>query len=135
MSWYSDDLYEGFLVHNRMSGAASGIWWLVMICNIGVAQALWWRRVRTSPLLLFITAFFIQIGMWSERYLIVVTSLARDFMPSAWADFHATFWDWATLAGSMGLFFTLLFLFIRLLPMIAIHELRREAVQEGGGQP
>lgn len=135
MSWYSDDLYEGFLVHNRMAGAARGMWWLVMICNVGVAQALWSRRVRTSPVLLFITASLIQIGMWSERYLIVVTSLERDFLPSSWADFHATFWDWATLAGSMGLFFTLLFLFIRLLPMIAIHEIRRETVQEGELRP
>jgi len=71
--------------------------------------------------------------MWAERYLIVVTSLHRDFLPSSWGMFHGTIWDWATLAGSFGLFFTLLFLFVRLLPMIPIAEMRKQTVEEEAG--
>jgi molybdopterin-containing oxidoreductase family membrane subunit len=131
MSWYSDEGFDEYMTHNRMFGPYWPVWWLVMACNIGVTQTLWFKRVRTSPRLLFAAALLIQVGMWSERYLIVITSLHRDFLPSSWGMFHATFWDWATLAGSVGLFFTLLFLFVRLLPMISIAEMRRETVEEG----
>ncbi len=131
MAWYSDEHYDEFMSHNRMFGPYWPVWWTVMACNIGVTQTLWFKRVRTSPRLLFIAALLIQVGMWSERYLIVITSLHRDFLPSSWGMFHATFWDWATLAGTVGLFFTLLFLFIRLLPMISIAEMRKQTVEEG----
>ena len=83
------------------------------------------KRVRTSPRTLFVVALLVNIGMWTERYVIVVTSLHRDFMPSAWGMFHGTRWDWATLLGSFGLFFSLLFLFVRLLPMISIAEMSK----------
>jgi molybdopterin-containing oxidoreductase family membrane subunit len=130
MSWYSDERYDEFMSHNRIFGPYWPVWWTVMFCNIVVAQALWWRRVRTSPGLLFTVSLFIQIGMWAERYLIVITSLHRDFLPSSWGIFHGTRWDWATFIGTIGLFFTLLFLFIRLLPMIAIAETRKEIAEE-----
>jgi molybdopterin-containing oxidoreductase family membrane subunit len=101
-----------------------------MTCNVVVPQALWWRRARITPWLLFIIAILVNVGMWAERFVIVVTSLHRDYLPSSWGMYYPTRWDWATLLGSMGLFFTLLFLFVRLLPMIAIAEMRKITVEE-----
>jgi Ni/Fe-hydrogenase subunit HybB-like protein len=124
MSWYSDDKFEWFQTQNRMFGPYAPAYWLLMFCNIVVTQAVWFKRVRTSPPLLFVVALFIQVGMWTERYVIVITSLHRDFLPSAWGIFHGTRWDWMTLIGSMGLFATLFFLFLRLLPAISISEMR-----------
>ena len=89
-----------------------------------VPQLLWFRSVRPSVPLLWIISIIVNIGMWLERYVIVVTSLSRDFLPSAWAMYHGTFWDYATFYGSLGLFFALLFLFIRFLPVISIAEMR-----------
>ncbi|RYD46147.1 MAG: hydrogenase, partial [Verrucomicrobiaceae bacterium] len=131
MGWYSDDKYEGFLTYNRMFGPYWPVYWLVITCNVAVPQALWLRTVRTRPVLLFVIALIVNVGMWAERYMIVITSLHRDFLPSSWGMFHGTKWDWATLLGSFGLFFTLLFLFIRLLPMISIAEVRKLSVEEG----
>jgi Ni/Fe-hydrogenase subunit HybB-like protein len=131
MSWFGDERYDEFMTTNRMFGPYWFVWWLLMACNIGVPQALWWRSVRTSPILLFVVALLVQVGMWTERFLIVVTSLHRDYLPSSWGMYTPTIWDWATFAGSIGLFFTLLFLFVRLLPMIAIAEMRKQTVEEG----
>ena len=75
-----------------------------MVCNVLVPQALWFKRIRTNPAILFVIALLVNVGMWTERYVIVVTSLHRDFMPSAWGMFHGTRWDWMTLIGSFGLF-------------------------------
>ena len=85
---------------------------------------LWFKRVRTKPALLFISSIVVLIGMWLERYVIIVSSLAQDFLPSSWSIFQATRWDWATYFGTIGLFLFLFFLFIRLLPMISIFEVR-----------
>jgi Ni/Fe-hydrogenase subunit HybB-like protein len=125
MSWYSDDRFDIYMTVNRIFGPYWPAWWLLMFCNVLVPQTLWFKRVRTSPRTLFVVALLVNIGMWTERYVIVVTSLHRDFMPSAWGMFHGTRWDWATLLGSFGLFFSLLFLFIRLLPMISIAEMSK----------
>jgi Ni/Fe-hydrogenase subunit HybB-like protein len=124
MSWYSDDKYEWFMTQNRMFGPYAPAYWLLILCNIIVIQAVWFKRVRTSPGLLFIVALFVQVGMWTERYVIVITSLHRDFMPTAWGIFHGTRWDWMTLIGSLGLFASLFFLFLRVLPAISISEMR-----------
>ncbi|MFL6514589.1 MAG: NrfD/PsrC family molybdoenzyme membrane anchor subunit [Chthoniobacterales bacterium] len=124
MSWYSDDKFEWFMTQNRMFGPYAPAYWLLILCNVIVIQATWFRRVRTSPGLLFVVALFVQIGMWTERYVIVITSLHRDFMPSAWGIFHGTRWDWMTLIGSLGLFASLFFLFLRVLPAISISEMR-----------
>ena len=85
---------------------------------------LWFKRVRLSPLLLFIESLIVLVGMWLERFMIIVSSLAQDFMPGSWGIFQATRWDWATYLGTIGLFMFLFFLFIRLLPMISIFEMR-----------
>jgi molybdopterin-containing oxidoreductase family membrane subunit len=85
---------------------------------------LWFKKFRTTPVLLFISSIIVLIGMWLERYMIIVSSLAQDFVPSSWGLFHATRWDWATYWGTIGLFMFLFFLFVRLLPMISIFEVR-----------
>ena len=89
-----------------------------------VPQLLWFKKVRSSPALLFGVAMFVNVGMWLERFVIVVTSLHRDFLPSSWGMYAGTRWDWATYVGTIGLFLALLFLFIRFLPMISIFEMR-----------
>ena len=109
---------------NRAFGPYGWTFWGLMILNVLIPQLLWSRKIRTNLVLLFLIAFSINIGMWVERFVIVITSLNRDFMPSAWHLYIPTFWDWATLAGSIGLFFTLQFLFMRFLPMISISETR-----------
>jgi Ni/Fe-hydrogenase subunit HybB-like protein len=129
MSWYSGDVFEEYMMHNRAFGPYGWAFWLLMLLNVVIPQVLWLRRVRTNTVLLFFVALSINVGMWLERFVIVITSLNRDFMPSAWHLFIPTFWDWATLAGTIGMFFMLLFLFLRLLPMISISE-TRELVAE-----
>ena len=132
MSWYSDEGFDEFMTVNRALGPYWPVYWTVILCNVLIPQVLWFRVVRYSTLALWVTALFINIGMWAERYLIVVVSLHRDFMPSAWGTFHGTRWDWMTFLGTFGLFFTLLFLFIRFVPMIAMAETRKDLVKEGG---
>jgi molybdopterin-containing oxidoreductase family membrane subunit len=124
MAWYSDDKFEIYLTLNRMFGPYAPAYWLLIFCNVIVPQTVWFKKLRTTPTALFIIALFVQVGMWTERYVIVITSLHRDFMPSAWGIFHGTRWDWMTLIGSLGLFASLFFLFLRVLPAISISEMR-----------
>jgi Ni/Fe-hydrogenase subunit HybB-like protein len=124
MAWYSGDIFEQFMMVNRAFGPYGWAFWTLMLCNVLVPQALWFRRVRTNTVLLFFVALSVNLGMWFERFVIVITSLHRDFVPSSWGRYVPTFWDWATFAGTMGLFLTLLFLFIRFLPMISMSEVR-----------
>jgi molybdopterin-containing oxidoreductase family membrane subunit len=130
--FYSANKFEAYVVTNRAFGPYAPAFWLQILCNVLIPQLLWIRWFRTKPLPLFIVAIFINIGMWVERYVIVITSLHRDFMPSSWGMFHGTFWDWSLLLGSVGLFAALLFLFVRFLPMISIYEMR-ELVHEHSG--
>jgi Ni/Fe-hydrogenase subunit HybB-like protein len=124
MAWYSGNLYERYLMWNRLFGPYWMMYWALLLFNILVPQALWFRRIRTNVVALFVIALCVNIGMWLERYIIVVVSLARDFMPSAWGRYSATFWDYGLFIGSIGLFFSALFLFVRFLPMISIFEMR-----------
>jgi molybdopterin-containing oxidoreductase family membrane subunit len=124
MAWYSDNEFEAYVQLNRLFGRYAPVYWGVLLCNVVAVQVLWSRRMRSSELALFIVALIVLIGMWLERYMIIVTSLHRDFLPSSWGMYQATIWDWATFIGSMGLFLTLFFLFIRFLPMISITEMR-----------
>lgn len=124
MAWYSGNHYEMFVQANRMLGPYAAAYWFLLICNVLVPQALWSRRVRSSIAGLFLIAFVVLIGMWLERFVIVITSLHRDFLPSSWGMYTPTGWDWATYLGTIGLFLSLLFLFIRFLPMISIAEMR-----------
>ena len=124
MAWYSADRYEQFLAFNRALGPYGWAYWMLIACNVVIPQLLWSRRVRRNVPLLFVISIIVNIGMWLERFVIVVTSLHRDFLPSSWGMFYPTRWDFAALFGSLGLFLSLLFLFIRFLPMISISEMR-----------
>jgi Ni/Fe-hydrogenase subunit HybB-like protein len=124
IAWYSADKYEGFMIWNRVTGPYAPVYWALLFCNILVPQALWLRRVRNSVPLLFAISLIVNVGMWLERFIIVVTSLHRDFLTSAWGMYSPTIWDWSTFIGTLGLFVALLFLFLRFLPMISIFEMR-----------
>jgi molybdopterin-containing oxidoreductase family membrane subunit len=124
IAWYSGDKYEGFVPMNRAFGPYAVVYWSLILCNVVIPQALWFRRVRRNVPLLFVLSLVINTGMWLERFVIVVTSLHRDFLPSAWGNYAPTFWDWSTFIGTLGLFVALLFLFLRFLPMISIAEMR-----------
>ena len=123
IAWYSADQYEGFVPINRMTGPYALAYWSLIFCNIAAPQALWFKRVRTSVPVLFVISIVVNVGMWLERFVIIVTSLHRDFLPSSWGC-TPTFWDWSTFVGTIGLFLALLFLFLRFLPMISIFEMR-----------
>jgi Ni/Fe-hydrogenase subunit HybB-like protein len=129
MAWYSANPYEEFMILNRLFGPYAPYYWTLLLCNVVVPQLLWLRRIRSNTVALFIIALIVNVGMWLERFIIIVTSLHRDFLPSSWGMFYPTFWDWATFFGSIGLFLSLLFLFLRFLPMISIFEMR-ELVSE-----
>ncbi len=137
MAWYSGDPYERFQMLNRMLGPYGFAWALTIFCNVLAPQALWLRRVRTSPAMLLVVALVIQVGMWMERFMIVVQSLSRDWLPSSWHMYYPTFWDWATFLGTIGLFGWFFLLFVRFVPSISITEVR-ELVHERrhhGNQP
>lgn len=133
MAWYSGDIFEQFMMVNRAFGPYGWVFWALMLFNVLLPQALWLRRVRTNLVALFFVALSVNLGMWLERFVIVITSLHRDFVPSSWAMYYPTVWDWATFFGSIGLFLTLLFLFIRFLPMISISEVRELVAEQKEG--
>ena len=130
MAWNSGNAFEEYLVHNRILGPYAPVYFLMLLCNVTIPQVLWFKRVRRSPILLFVIAILVNVGMWTERFVIVVISLSRDFLPSSWGFYVPTGWDWLTLAGTIGLFFALIFLFIRLLPVISISEVREMIAEE-----
>jgi molybdopterin-containing oxidoreductase family membrane subunit len=123
-AWYSANEYERYMIHNRMSGPYAPLYWALIFCNGAAPQIFWFSWARSNVVVQFIVAVIVSVGMWLERFIIVVTSLHRDYMPSAWGMYYPTVWDWATFAGTIGLFLALLFLFIRVLPVISIFELR-----------
>ena len=138
-AWYSGNQYEWYMQVNRVLGPYAPTYVGLIFCNILVPQLLWSHRVRSSPIMLFFISLVISVGMWLERFVIVVTSLHRDFLPSSWDMYYPTFWDWSTYLGTIGLFFALLFIFIRVLPMISIFEMRELVEQtsdaENGRKP
>ncbi len=123
-TFYSGNVFEHYMEHNRIFGPYSKMFWALIICNGLAPQLMWIRRCRTSTVWLFIAAMFSSVGMWLERFVIIPTSLSRDFLPSSWGMYHGTVWDWALYIGTIGLFLFLLFLFLRFLPMISIFEMR-----------
>jgi len=128
-AWYGGHDIEEALFHDRMVGTYAAAYWGLIACNVAVPQLLWFQPFRRNPYLLFVIALVVNVGMWLERFVIVVTSLSHDFLPSSWDSYTPTFWDWSLFLGTIGLFAALLFLFIRLLPMISIFEMR-ELVHE-----
>ena len=122
--WYSANPYESFMILNRMKGPYATIYWLLIACNVLAPQAFWFKSMRASIPALFIVSVIVSFGMWFERFIIVVTSLHRDFLPSSWGMYYPTRWDFGMFFGTIGLFISLLFLFLRFLPMISIFEMR-----------
>jgi molybdopterin-containing oxidoreductase family membrane subunit len=130
MAFYSQDIFERYMMMNRMFGPYAVVYWLLILCNIALPQALWFKRVRQNVPALFALSLVVNTGMWLERFVIIVTSLHRDFLPSSWGMYYPTRWDWMTFVGTLGLFLTLFYLFIRYLPVISIYEMRSLVVEE-----
>jgi Ni/Fe-hydrogenase subunit HybB-like protein len=124
IAWYSADKYEMFVPVNRATGPYWWTYWMLILCNVIAPQVLWLKQARSNVLLLFVLSLVVNVGMWLERFVIIVTSLHRDFLPSSWGMYAPTFWDWSTYIGTIGLFVSLLFLFLRFLPVISIFEMR-----------
>lgn len=131
--WYSSSEFEQYLLRNRFLGPYAPYYWAMLAINVLLPQLLWFRTLRRNTLLLFIISLFVLVGMWLERFIIVVVSLHRDFLPSSWEFYSPTMWDWATFLGTIGLFFALLFLFVRFLPIISIFEMRELVSEEEQG--
>jgi Ni/Fe-hydrogenase subunit HybB-like protein len=134
MAWYSGDVFEKAMMHDRAFGPYGWIFWILMMLNCVIPQLLWSRKIRTHDIALFFVALSANIGMWVERFVIVVQSLSHDFVPSIWRVYKPTKWDVLTLLGTVGLFLTLQFLFIRYVPMISISESRELIAQRKEGQ-
>jgi len=123
-AWYSANPYEGYMMLNRMTGPYAPFYWSLIAINACMIQLFWFRRVRDNVTLLFVLSLFVNVGMWLERFIIIVTSLHRDFLPSSWDMYAPTRWDFAMFTGTIGLFLSLFFLFIRFLPALAMFEMR-----------
>ena len=124
ISWYSGNPYEHFAFVNRAFGDYAWAYWIMVTCNVVIPQTFWSKRARTSTAWLFISSILVNVGMWFERFVIVVTSLHHDFLPASWDYYTPTFWDVAALLGSFGLFFFMFTLFVGFLPMVATAEVK-----------
>jgi len=133
LALYSGNKFDVYLVQQRLHGPYSGYYFALILCNIITPQLLWFQKVRTNVAALFVMSLVINLGMWLERFVIVVISLTRDFVPGAWGRYQATFWDYSTFIGTMGLFVSLLFLFVRGLPAISIAEMRELVAHKSEG--
>ncbi len=137
MAWYSASHWEFFMMWNRMFGPMGWAYWVLILTNITIPlTSLWSRKLRVNVLYLFILSIIVNIGMWFERFVIVVTSLYRDYLPSSWGTYRATKWDYMLFIGTWGLFTTLFLLFVRFLPMIPMSEIRmmlpQTKIEHGG---
>ena len=124
IAWYSGNMFEQFAFINSAFGDYWWAYWAMISCNVIFPQTFWVKKFRTNIVWMFIVSIIVNIGMWFERFVITVTSLANDFMPGAWGYFRPTFFDIALYVGSFGLFFTMFLLFCRFLPMIAMFEVK-----------
>jgi len=124
IAWYSGNPYEGFALLNRAFGPYSWAYWIMVSCNVLLPQILWWRKARTNLAILFVMSLVVNVGMWFERFVIIVTSLHRDYLPSSWDYYVPTIWEFLALLGSFGLFFTMFCLFVRFLPIVATAEVK-----------
>jgi len=124
IAWYSGNEYERFAFLNRAFGPYAWAYWIMISCNVIIPQLLWIKKLRLKLVFLFVISILVNVGMWFERFVIIVTSLHRDFLPSSWDYFKPTIFDIGTFAGSFGLFFTLFLIFLRFLPMISMSEVK-----------
>lgn len=124
IAWYSGVKYEQYAFINRAFGPYWWSYWIMFCCNVFIPQIFWFKSMRRSIPVMFVVSIFVNIGMWFERYVITVTSLHRDFLPSSWGMYYMTAYDFALVFGSFGLFFTLYLLFIRVIPQVAMSEIK-----------
>lgn len=124
IAWYSGNPYEMFAFANRAFGPYWWAYWTMISCNVLIPQIFWFKSMRRSIPVLFVVSIFINIGMWFERFVIIVTSLHRDFLPSSWGMFYPTKWDIMTFIGSFGLFLTMFCLLVRFIPIVAMSEIK-----------
>src|SRR5215470_14943918 len=134
-AWYGGNLYERYHFVNRATGPYAWCFYLMVLCNVVTPQMLWTKKARTSVAFLFIVSILVNIGMWFERFVIIVVGLHRAFLPSGWGMFYPTIFDVGILVGAFGLFFTCFLLFIRFLPMIAISEVKGVTPQSDPHHP
>ncbi len=133
IAWYSGNPYERFAFLNRAFGPYAWAYWTMVTCNVVTPQLFWFRRIRQSVAATFVLSIFVNVGMWFERFVIIVTSLHRDYLPSSWGYFRPTIVDVSTFVGTFGLFLTLFLLFIRFLPMIAMAEVKQVLAHSHSG--
>jgi molybdopterin-containing oxidoreductase family membrane subunit len=133
-AWYSGNVYERGMLALRTTGPYAVCYWALLFCNVLIPQLLWLGAVRRSPWILWLVALVVNVGMWLERFVIVVTSLATDFLPGSWGMYTPTIWDWSLYLGTLGLFFTLMLLFVRFLPLISIFEMQALLPQPAHGE-
>jgi len=131
--FYSGNVFDIHMVTNRLYGIYAPEYWATILFNVAIPQLLWIPAIRTNEIALMLISLGVIVGMWFERYIIVISSLYQDFMPSAWYVYSATFWDWAILFGSVGLFFTGFLVVLRFVPILSLSEMR-ETVHEQGGE-
>ena len=131
--WYSGNEFEAYTMYNKMHGPYYLIYWSLMLCNVIVPQLLWIKEFRRNTTVLFIVSMFINVGMWLERFVIIPMSLHRDFMPSSWGFYVPTIFDWGAFIGSIGFFVFNMFVFVRILPMISMFEVRTLVKQPSTG--
>ena len=124
ISWYSGNIYERFTFMNRAFGPYAWAYWIMVSCNVLIPQILWIKKIRRSIPILFVLSILVNVGMWFERFVITVTSLAADFLPSSWGYYKPSLYDIGMLIGSFGLFLTLFLFFVRFLPMVAMSEIK-----------
>ena len=124
IAWYSGNQYERFVFINRAFGPYGWSYWIMVCCNVIIPQVFWFKSVRRSIPIMFVVSIFVNIGMWFERYVITITSLHRDFLPSNWGQYAWSFFDAAVLFGSFGMFLTLFLLYLRLVPAVSIAEVK-----------
>jgi molybdopterin-containing oxidoreductase family membrane subunit len=124
MGWLSGNEYEWFMTKNRVIGPYGPSYAALIFCNVLVPQLLWFKKIRVNPKVLWTITIVVNVGMWLERYVIVITSLHRDYLPGSWGMYYPTIWDWATYIGTIGFFLLCILLFIRVLPAISIFEMR-----------
>jgi molybdopterin-containing oxidoreductase family membrane subunit len=130
ISWYSGSEFERFVFINRALGPYAWAFWVMVSCNVLFPQLFWIKKIRRSVPIMFVIGVLVNVGMWMERFVIIVTSLQRDFLPSSWGVYYPTIYDIGILMGSFGLFFTLILIFVRVLPVVSIADTK--AVMEGG---
>jgi molybdopterin-containing oxidoreductase family membrane subunit len=131
-AWYSGSLFERYVFLNRSFGPYAWAYWIMVSCNVLSPQVFWFRWARRTPWFIFIFSIFVNIGMWFERFVIIVSSLHRDFLPSSWQMYTPTIVEWGILAGTFGIFFTLYMLFAKGLPVVAIAEVK--SIMRGAGE-